>query len=334
MVESPSQGSDIKFATWRLLKAGLHRRRSRQGCGQRHGAGGVRVVGREQAAELVVPGHATGTGGDLRNVAHQIADAIYQKITGVRGAFWTRIAYVTAVGLGNNTSPIRWLSLIRMASIRKWSRPNKRIAALASVVSGWQENCVCLVRERQLEYLRAGPHYWLASAGGVAYQGHQRRAGVVARWPKVGRGAFFFGQLEYLCAGHGQPSGNPDNHGQPFHQYPAGVGTGWPEHLFHVGSLGQPQIYQVPASGGTATRISFQGQNNQNVSVSYDGKQIAMVQGNGNVYRIAIADQSLGGQVRYVSPGPYDESPSFAPNASMLLYAATEGTRGVLYSVR
>jgi TolB protein len=58
-----------------------------------------------------------------------------------------------------------------------------------------------------------------------------------------------------------------------------------------------------------------------------------MVQGNGNVYRIAIADQNLGGQVRYVSPGPYDESPSFAPNAGMLLYAATEGTRGVLYSV-
>ena len=67
--------------------------------------------------------------------------------------------------------------------------------------------------------------------------------------------------------------------------------------------------------------------------MSYDGKQIAMVQGNGNVYRIAILDRSLGGQVRFVSPGNVDDSPSFAPNASMLLYAASQGTRGVLYAV-
>jgi TolB protein len=96
---------------------------------------------------------------------------------------------------------------------------------------------------------------------------------------------------------------------------------------------GRPQIYQIPASGGTAHRVSFQGQNNAKASVSYDGKQIAMVQGNGNVYRIAIMDRSLGDQVRYISPGPIDDSPSFAPNASMLLYAATEGRRGVLYAV-
>lgn len=96
---------------------------------------------------------------------------------------------------------------------------------------------------------------------------------------------------------------------------------------------GRPQIYQVPAGGGAAERVTFQGQNNLKASVSYDGKQIAMVQGNGNVYRIAILDRSLGGQVRYVSPGPIDDAVSFAPNASMLLYAATEGSRGVLYSV-
>jgi TolB protein len=96
---------------------------------------------------------------------------------------------------------------------------------------------------------------------------------------------------------------------------------------------GRPQIYQVSASGGTPQRISFQGQSNLNASVSYDGKQIAMVQGNGNVYRITVMDRSLGDQVRFLSPGPIDESPSFAPNASMLLYAATEGRRGVLYAV-
>ena len=96
---------------------------------------------------------------------------------------------------------------------------------------------------------------------------------------------------------------------------------------------GRPQVYKMPSAGGAPERVSFQGQNNAEASVSYDGKQIAMVQGNGNVYRIAVMDNSLGGQVRFLSPGPIDESPSFAPNASMLLYAATEGRRGVLYAV-
>ncbi len=89
----------------------------------------------------------------------------------------------------------------------------------------------------------------------------------------------------------------------------------------------------MSANGGAPERISFQGQNNAEASASYDGKQIAMVQGSGNVYRIVVMDKSLGGQVRFLSPGPIDESPSFAPNASMLLYAATEGRRGVLYAV-
>jgi TolB protein len=89
----------------------------------------------------------------------------------------------------------------------------------------------------------------------------------------------------------------------------------------------------MSVSGGTATRVTFQGGFNASASVSFDGKQIAMVQGNGNVYRIAIMDRSLGGQVRFVSPGNVDDSPSFAPNASMLLYAASQGTRGVLYAV-
>jgi TolB protein len=96
---------------------------------------------------------------------------------------------------------------------------------------------------------------------------------------------------------------------------------------------GQPQIYEMSATGGAAQRVTFQGQNNAAAAISYDGKQLAMVQGNGNVYRIAIMDRSLGDQVRFLSPGPLDDSPSFAPNASMLLYASTDGRRGVLYAV-
>src|SRR5690606_29604107 len=44
----------------------------------------------------------TGRANAMRDVGHQIADAIYEKILGVRGAFWTRIAYVTSTGTGAN----------------------------------------------------------------------------------------------------------------------------------------------------------------------------------------------------------------------------------------
>ena len=91
----------------------------------------------------------------------------------------------------------------------------------------------------------------------------------------------------------------------------------------------------MPASGGEAVRLTFQGESNARATVAYDGKKIAMAQGSGNIYRIAVLDRSFGGNGRWqtLSPGNLDESPSFAPNASMLLYATKEGRRGVLYAV-
>lgn len=103
--------------------------------------------------------------------------------------------------------------------------------------------------------------------------------------------------------------------------------------VFTSDRSGKPQLYEVSASGGSPQRLTFQGQYNADASISYDGSKIAMVQGNGNVYRIAVMDKSLGNQLKFVSPGNLDESPSFAPNASMLLYASTEGPHGVLYAV-
>ena len=104
--------------------------------------------------------------------------------------------------------------------------------------------------------------------------------------------------------------------------------------LFTSDRGGKPQIYQVPVTGGEPTRFSFQGAYNAHATISYDGKKVAMAQGNASVYRIALLDRSSGsGRWLMLSPGNLDESPSFAPNASMVMYAAKEGGRGVLYAV-
>lgn len=333
MVELPSQGSDIRFATWRLLKQDFIV------------VGHVKDVGNEmmqveyelwdvnRQKSLLSQAMPLVPAGDLRNVAHQIADAIYQKITGVRGAFWTRIAYVTAIGLGNDTA----YSLVvadsdgfnpqviagpTKASLLSpsWSPDGKKIAYV-SFESG---NSNIYVQD-------------IATGSRQLMEAHAKGINGAPAWSPDGRtlavALSFSGSLNiYVLDVASRHETQITTDSLAINTQPAWAPDG-KSIYFTSDRSGKPQIYQVPAHGGTATRTSFQGQSNQSAAVSYDGKQVAMVQGKGNVYRIAIMDQTLGGQVRFLSSGPYDESPSFAPNASMLLFAATEGARGVLYSV-
>lgn len=77
--------------------------------------------------------------------------------------------------------------------------------------------------------------------------------------------------------------------------------------------------------------MTFVGDQNAKATVSWDGKKIAMSQGNKNMYHIAVLDRATAATRPFRRWCP-DESPSFAPNASMLLYAATEGSKDVLYA--
>ncbi|HKT26654.1 Tol-Pal system beta propeller repeat protein TolB [Dyella sp.] len=330
IVEQPSQGSDIKFATWRLLKQDY----IVIGRIKDAGNGMVTVeyelwdVNRQQ--RLLGEAMSPAATSDLRSVAHQIADKIFQQITGIPGAFWTRIAYVTMVGTGNNAN----YSLIVADSdgynpqvvarsheallSPKWSPDGSRIAYV-SFESGDSAIYIQNISTgaRQLISARKGIN------GAPAWSPDGSKLAVALSYtgnPEIyvmDLGSRQETRLTRSLAINTEPVWAPD--GQSIY--------------FTSDRSGRPQIYRVAASGGTPERVSFQGQQNLNAAVSYDGKQIAMVQANGNVYRIAIMDQSLGGQVRFISPGPIDESPSFAPNASMLIYAATDGSRDVLYAV-
>jgi TolB protein len=329
VVETPSQGSDIKFATWRLLKQDyiVVGRINDAGNGTLNVTYELWDVNKQQE---LLGGTFTTPAGDLRSVAHRMADKIYEKITGVRGAFWTRIAYITAVGLGDKTT----YSLIvadsdgynPQVAVRSresllspsWS-PDGSSIAYVSFEDGNSSIRIqnILTGARQLVSARKGIN------GAPAWSPDGKKLAVSLSY--VGNPEIFVidlashqaTRITHNLAIDTEPQWAPD--GQSIY--------------FTSDRSGRPQIYQIPATGGTPQRITFQGQYNAKASVSYDGKQIAMVQGSGNVYRIAIQDQSLGGQQRFVSPGPLDDSVSFAPNASMLLYSATEGTHGVLYSV-
>jgi TolB protein len=328
IVESPTTGSQIKFATWQQLKQDYIV------VGRTTYDGGVLkaefelwdVNKQQQLLGLSI----TGQGSDLRRVAHQIADQIYQKIIGVRGAFDTRIAYVTMVGLGKNAqyslvvadsdgyNPQTVVHSHEALLSPAWS-PNGNELAYVSFESGDSAIYIQNIATgaRRVVSARAGIN------GAPRFSPDGRRLVVALSFQgnveiytlDLATGALT--RLTHNLAIDTEPSWTPD--GQNV--------------IFTSDRSGKPQLYQVPATGGTPQRITFQGQWNGDVAVSYDGKKLAVVQGNGNVYRIAVIDRSLGGQETFVSPGNLDESPSWAPNASMLLYAATEGPRGVLYAV-
>jgi TolB protein len=102
--------------------------------------------------------------------------------------------------------------------------------------------------------------------------------------------------------------------------------------LFTSDASGGPQIYRVPSSGGRAQRVTFDGSYNARPRVSPDGNSLAVVHNDRGNYRIATIDLARSA-LQVLTDGRLDESPSFAPNGEILIYATREGSRGVLATV-
>lgn len=330
VVEFPARGSDIRFPTWNLLKQAyivVGRMTDAEGGAMRVEFELYDVAKQERMLGLAITGQRT----DLRGVGHQIADLIYEKITGVRGAFWTRIAYVTAAGVSPS------INYALMVADSDGYNPQVLVRSREPLLSpSWSPD------GRKLAYVsfeRGDSAIYIQEIATGSRQVVSNRKGINGAPAFSPDGSKLALTLSYL--------GNPDifvmdlasretrrltNH------FSIDTEAQWmPDGqtlVFTSDRSGKPQLYQVPASGGDATRLTFQGEYNAKSSVSYDGKMFAMAQGTGNVYRIAVLDRSTGaGTMKPISPGSVDESPSFAPNGSMLLYAATDGPRGVLYAV-
>ena len=95
---------------------------------------------------------------------------------------------------------------------------------------------------------------------------------------------------------------------------------------------GSPQIYRMPAGGGDAQRVTFQGNYNVTPRVAPDGKTLAFLTRSEGRFRIALMDLASQ-QVQIMTDSDKDESPSFAPNGRLILYATEVGGRGVLSAI-
>ena len=102
--------------------------------------------------------------------------------------------------------------------------------------------------------------------------------------------------------------------------------------VFTSNRSGSPQLYQIPVTGGTPTRLTFEGSYNAAASVSPMGDAVAMVHGTGSGYQIAIQNLA-GNNFRILTEGTLDEAPSFAPNGSMIIYSTRYRNSAVLSAV-
>lgn len=328
MVDRPADAESIRFGTWRLLQVDY----LVIGWINDTSNGGYDIVYQlfDVNTQERLLSQITSVGpGDLRFGAHRVADAIYEKLTGVPGAFATRIAYVSATGEGNGLryelvvadadgySPITVVGSPEPLLSPSWSPDGERLA----YVSFEAGNSAIYVQE-----VTTGARQLVSSGKGIngapAFSPDGRSLALTLS--RSGNPEIYVRDLETGAtrqltshwAIDTEPVWSPD--GDTVY--------------FTSDRSGRPQIYAVEAGGGTARRVTFEGDYNARATLAPDGRSLAVAHGRGNEYRIAVWDLE-NERLRVLTPGSLDESPSFAPNGSMILYATREGTRGVLSAV-
>ncbi len=265
----------------------------------------------------------------LRQLAHHIADQIYEKLTGERGAFNTRIAYVTAVRQGgayvymlvvadsDGHNPQMVLRSNRPIMSPAWS-PNGRQLAYVSFEKGTSQIVVQDVFSGARQVVSSSP----GINGAPAWSPDGKRLAMTLS--KDGNPEIYvynlasrsLVRLTNSTAIDTEPAWSPDG---------ASI-------IFTSDRGGAPQIYRVSASGGEPQRLTYEGDYNARGSLSPDGRYMTMVHRRGGKFYIGVMDMQTR-KVRPLTEGGLDESPSFAPNGRMIIYATSKNGNGVLSAV-
>ncbi len=259
---------------------------------------------------------------DLRLVAHRIADDVHEALTGEKGVYSTRIAYVVKSGRRytlNVTDADGEGGQIALNSNEPiispaWSPDGRSLAYVSfetqkAVV--WVQD-VASGQRRVIADFRGSNSAPAWSPDGSTLAVALAREGLT--------------QLFVMPRGGGTPRRLTSSPG--IDTEPAFSPDG--KQIYFVSDRGGgPQIYRVPAAGGGVERVSFGGSYNISPALSPDGRALAFVTRQGGAYRVAVQELP-GGTPQILTDTSDDESPSFAPNGRLLLYATRQGGRDVL----
>lgn len=332
MPSQPHEGRDIDFAAWRKLGV-EHLVVGKVG---KRGDSALQVqfqlfdvVRGVQLAGYSIPTVAS----RLRRVSHQISDLVFEKLTGQKGAFNTHVAYVTVEQEGGR--PVHRLAVADADGFNEqiiltskqplispaWAPDGKRLAYV-SFEGGRSELFV--------QDITTGKRDKLASFRGL---------NSAPAWSPDGR------RLAMTLS----RDGNPEIYlfdvasralSRVTHSRTIDTEAAWAPDgrslIFTSDRGGKPQIYKVELDGnrakGRPQRLTFESDYSARASFSPDGRRLVFVSGEGNRFRIAVQDME-NGAMQLLTGNRLDESPSFAPNGSMIIYATEHNGRGILEAV-
>ncbi len=251
--------------------------------------------------------------GDLRQSAHRIADFVYEKLTGEKGVFSTRIAYVTKTAQRFSL----WVAD---------SDGDNAQSALASpepiISPAWSPN------GSQLAYVSFESRKPVVYAHDVASGRRRllanfRGSNSAPAWSPDGRTLAVTlsrdggSQLYVMDAAGGEPRRLTQS--ASIDTEPAYSPDG--RNIYFVSDRGgSPQIYRMDATGGNAERVTFTGSYNISPAISPDGRWLAYISRVNGAFKLHVMELSSGNSAA-ITDTSADESPSFAPNSRLIVYA-------------
>lgn len=265
---------------------------------------------------------------DFRALAHHISDIVYQKLTGIRGAFSTRIAYIMVVPNVNGTTyslevadadgynPRTLVKSKEPLMSPSWSKDGRRMA-FVSFEKNRAEIYLMDVGTGRRELLSQFP----GINGAPAWSPDGRYLAVVLSKtgsPKIYLMDLLTKELSQLTDGYSidtEPTWSPD--GRSIY--------------FTSNRGGKPQIYRLQVATRKVDRVTFVGNYNARPMLTPDGKYLVMMHREEGDSNFHIASQDLAnGQVSILTHARLDESPTLSPNGAMVLYGTQDGDRQIL----
>jgi TolB protein len=265
----------------------------------------------------------------LRQAAHQISNLVYEKLTGKKGVFAAKVAFISSEITGDNS-----LYKLQIADLDGFAA--KTIVSTSEPVMSpaWSPDSTKIAYVSFEDHRSAIFVQTLATGERVKVAAFSGINGAPAWSPDGSQLALTLSkdgnpniyivniatkeltQLTKISGINTEPAWSPD--GQTI--------------VFTSNSGGKPQLYKIPSHGGTAQQLTFEGDYNSHASFSPDGQKIALVHANEGHYKIAVLELATGA-MSVLTSGLLDESPRFSTNGAMILYAARKGDKGVLSAV-
>ena len=328
MLSYPATAKEVYFRDWRV--AGIEYlvvgRAARQSDGRIHITFSLlEVPGERKLFTQVVQGSDK----DLRDMAHYISDKVFETITGIRGIFSTRIAYITAIPEGGK------LQYRLMVADADGARERLLLKSRQPIMSpGWSPTGKELVyvsfetgrpavfRQRLSDAHREQLSNFQGLNGAPTWSPDGQTLAMVLS--KDGNPEIYlyslatksYKRLTKHFSIDTEPTWTPD--GKAI--------------LFTSDRGGSPQIYQLTIASGQLKRLTYTGSYNARPRLAPDGRTLVMVHRNQGVFHIASQDLKTG-EMRVLTSTSLDESPTVAPNGAMLLYATKSAGKGVLAAV-